>query len=159
MWRCEKKHYLVISKTSIGMLSGISTLRKCSSVASAINSTIFLFSISCFDPANVLCYSSFDWLRKGPKNIILSPDWLKKGPENIILGSDWLRKGAEDIILSPDWLRKGPEDIILSPDWLRKGPKDIILSPDWFDRSRPSVRVAGSSFSPDQFLYLNIAQV
>ncbi len=82
-------------------------------------------------PDQFLCYSSFDWFRKGPKNIILSPDCL----------------------------RKGPEDIILSPDWLRNGPEDIILSPDWLDRSRPSVRVAGSSFSPDQFLYLNIAQV
>jgi hypothetical protein len=107
---------------------------------------------------------------KGPKNIILSSVWLrncpkdiivwlrKKGPKDIVLSPDWLRKVPKDIILSPIWLRKCPMNI-LSPDWMRKGPKEIILSPDWLDRSRPSVRVAGSSFSPDQFLYLNIVQV
>ncbi len=159
------------------MLSGNSTLRKCSFLK--LRQSFQRFPISVFRASFCAStraismlffiwlvekkpwgYYSESWLVEKRPRGYCSESWLVEKRPHEYYSESWLVEKRPRGYYSESWLvEKGPEDIILSPDWMRNGPEDIILSPDWLDRSRPSVRVAGSSFSPDQFLYLNIAQV
>jgi hypothetical protein len=105
MWHCEKEHSLVFLRhTLVSCLES----RPYENVRLWLRQSFQRFSFSvfraslCASTGQFLCYSSFDWLRKVPKNIVLSPDWLRQGPEDIVLSPDWMRKDPGDIVLSPD---------------------------------------------------------